>query len=115
MSAKQDRQRLPHWFSRIRTYDDGVLEATEGSDGRVQAPASLDAEVADLRREVETLEVAMSSSRLIGTAIGLVMADHQVSRAAAFDLLRARSQNTNTRLAVVAAEVVDLAETRATR
>jgi len=33
----------------------------------------------------------------------------------AFDLLRARSQNTNTRLAVVAAEVVNLAEGRATR
>ena len=102
-------------FSPSRTYDDGVLEATEVSDDRVQAPASLEAEVADLRRKVETLKVGMLSSRLIGTAIGLVMADHQVSRAAAFDLLRARSQNTNTRLAVVAAEVVDLAETRATR
>jgi len=92
-----------------------VPEATEFSDGRIEASVSLDDELADLRRQVETLEVGLLSSWLIGAAIGLVMADHQVSRATAFDLLRARSQNTNTRLAVVAAEVVDLAEGRATR
>lgn len=50
------------------------------------------------------------SRRLLGTAVGLAMAQHQLSRTATFAPLRARSQNTNTRLAAVAAEVVDLAE-----
>jgi len=58
-------------------------------------------EVLTLRREVETLEAALLSSRLIGAAVGLVMAEHQVSRAAAIAMLRTMSQNSNTRLAVV--------------
>ena len=70
-------------------------------------------EIATLRRQVESLEAGLLSSRLIGAAVGLVMAEHQVSRSTAFAMLRAMSQNSNTRLAAVAAELVAEADRRA--
>ena len=72
-------------------------------------------EVLTLRREVETLEAALLSSRVIGAAVGLVMAEQQVSRATALDMLRTLSQNSNTRLAVIAARLVADADRRAAR
>lgn len=80
---------------------------------RARAEADAAAEVVALRRQVETLDAALLSSRLIGAAVGLVMAEHQVSRMAAFAMLRSRSQNSNVRLAAVASDLVDQADRRA--
>ena len=77
--------------------------------------ATTDDEVHTLRRQVETLEAALLSSRVIGAAVGLVMAEHQVSKATAFTMLRTMSQNSNTRLAAVADRLVADADQRATR
>lgn len=49
----------------------------------------------------------LESNREIGVAIGILMQQHRISRGAAFDLLRAASQNSNRKLAAVASEVAD--------
>lgn len=72
--------------------------------------ASLVEELSRLRRELETLNQAVESNRLIGTAVGLVMARHQVSRAAAFAALTAQSQHANVKLALIAEQLVTQAE-----
>ncbi|HEU4998449.1 MAG TPA: GAF and ANTAR domain-containing protein [Lapillicoccus sp.] len=58
------------------------------------------------KKEARTLAAGLESNREIGKAIGLLMAFHKVSDAAAFDLLRKASQDMNIKLAEVAREVV---------
>jgi GAF domain-containing protein len=58
------------------------------------------------KKEARTLAAGLESNREIGKAIGLLMAFHKISDAAAFDLLRKASQDMNIKLAEVAREVV---------
>lgn len=60
---------------------------------------------ADLQREVANLQIALQTSREIGAAIGILMANHRVSQAQAFDLLRTASQHRHYKLRDLAAEV----------
>ena len=62
---------------------------------------------AHLRDRVENLERALSSNRDIGTAIGVLIAQHKLTRDQAFDLLRIASQNTNRKLHDVALDVIE--------
>lgn len=55
---------------------------------------------------VQNLEVALQSSRTIGAAMGIVMANRRVDEAAAFAILRQASQDSNTKLRCVATDVV---------
>ncbi len=54
---------------------------------------------------VENLEVALTSNREIGVAVGIVMSTLSLSADSAFDLLRHVSQHTNTKLHAIALEV----------
>jgi hypothetical protein len=58
------------------------------------------------RTRAEQLEDALSTSRQIGEAIGILMATHKLNENQAFDLLRIASQNTNRKLREIAADVV---------
>ena len=60
-----------------------------------------------LKDRTNNLEQALISNRDIGTAMGVLMAQHKVTRDQAFDLLRIASQNTNRKLHDVALEVID--------
>ncbi|TQM57928.1 GAF and ANTAR domain-containing protein [Humibacillus xanthopallidus] len=62
---------------------------------------------AHLRDRAENLERALSSNRDIGTAVGVLMGQHKLTRDQAFDLLRIASQNTNRKLRDVALDVID--------
>ena len=53
------------------------------------------------------LERALESNREIGVAMGILMHQHRLTRAQAFDLLRVASQDTNRKLADVAQDVAD--------
>ena len=53
------------------------------------------------------LSRALQSNREIGVAVGVLMNAHRLSRAQAFDVLRAASQDSNRKLTDVALEVVD--------
>ena len=53
------------------------------------------------------LQEAIATRHLIGEAMGILMGRHQVTEDQAFDILRTRSQRTNTKLRDVARRVVD--------
>ena len=63
---------------------------------------------------VDNLRHALESNREIGVAMGILMQRHRLTRDQAFDALRLASQDTNRKLADVAAEVADtgILETR---
>lgn len=62
---------------------------------------------ATARERAENLERALKTSREIGTAVGVLMAQYKVTREQGFDLLRIASQQTNRKLAELAVDVVD--------
>jgi GAF domain-containing protein len=70
------------------------------------AHAAIAVQAAEDQQRADNLEIALRSSRRIGTAIGILMASHRVDEQAAFELLRRRSQDTNRKLADIAEDVV---------
>ncbi|WP_323097429.1 ANTAR domain-containing protein [Intrasporangium sp. YIM S08009] len=58
------------------------------------------------REQVAQLEEALRTSRQIGAAIGIVMANRRVDEQGAFDVLRKASSLTNRKLRLVAEDVV---------
>jgi hypothetical protein len=64
------------------------------------------AQIAALRQKNQNLQRALETSRRIGAAIGILMARHQLTEAAAFDALRDASRKTHTKLRDVADQVV---------
>lgn len=59
------------------------------------------------KAEIFHLQRALASNREIGAAIGVLMAQHRVTREQAFDLLRMASQNSHRKLVDIARDVVD--------
>lgn len=80
------------------------LEARADVDSKILA--ELQAEGVLNRDRADQLDVALRSSRKIGAAIGIIMADRLVSEEQAFAILVKASQNTNLKLRHVADEVV---------
>ena len=62
---------------------------------------------ATARARASNLSKALDSNREIGVAMGVLMAQHKITREQAFGLLRLASQNSNRKLADIAAEVAD--------
>jgi hypothetical protein len=79
----------------------GLMIATHGA---LAAQAKADAQT------IENLQKALSSNREIGTAMGVLMTRHHVTRDQAFDLLRMASQNSNRKLRDVAVDVAETGE-----
>ncbi|MER7070898.1 ANTAR domain-containing protein [Terrabacter sp. NPDC000476] len=64
-------------------------------------------QIAALTSRCEHLVHALQRSRDIGAAMGILMALHRVTRDDAFELLRRRSQETNTKLPTIALHVIE--------
>jgi GAF domain-containing protein len=75
-----------------------TLLATHGSLAVANASAS---------EKARNLVKALDNSREIGVAMGIVMAQHKVTREQAFDLIRIVSQHTHRKVAALATEVAD--------
>jgi tetrahydromethanopterin S-methyltransferase subunit F len=58
------------------------------------------------RDKIANLEIALTSCRVIGTAIGVLMAIQKITDVAAFELLRTTSQHEKRKLREVADDVV---------
>lgn len=70
------------------------------------------------RKRTLNLEIALTTNRQIGVAVGILMHQQRITEVAAFDLLRAASQDLNRKLRDVAEEVTltgRLPEARSTR
>lgn len=61
----------------------------------------------DLELRIANLQRALVTARLIGIAIGVLMARRHCTREVAFELLCAESQRTHRRVAELAAHVAD--------
>lgn len=68
--------------------------------------AALSVSMALSRSRTEQLESALQTNREIGTAIGILMEAHGITRENAFNLMRMMSQSTNRRIAAIAEEVI---------
>jgi hypothetical protein len=79
------------------------------------ALAAATATVAALREDNSNLQRGLTSSRVIGTAMGMLMVQHRITRDQAFDLLRLRSQHSNRRLRDLAEELLDTGSLPTTR
>lgn len=94
---------LNMYAQREAAFDDAsrtvaTLLATHGS--LAAARAASDEKVKNLVRALET-------SRDIGVAMGIVMANYKLTRDQAFDLLRIGSQHTHRKIADIAAEIAE--------
>jgi hypothetical protein len=86
--------------------DDDMLEMTRWF-------ASSAAGTLGLVRKVDQLEQAVQTRQQIGTAVGIVMERYQVDANRAFGFLTRLSQDTNRKLRLVAAEIVQGLDSRA--
>lgn len=59
------------------------------------------------RQQIVHLERALNYNRDIGTAIGILMFQHKITRPQAFDLLRLASQHSNRKLIDIALDVIE--------
>ena len=74
--------------------------------GVFAAHAAVALQAAEEQERADNLEIALRNSRRIGTAIGILMHGHRIDEAAAFAMLRRRSQDTNRKLSAIAEDVV---------
>lgn len=81
-------------------------ESDVGLFGVFAAHAAVTVQAAQAQSRVDNLEIALRNSRTIGTAVGILMHGRRVDEAAAFTLLRRRSQDSNRKLALIAHDVV---------
>lgn len=66
--------------------------------------------VADLERQVQGLRTALATNRTIATAVGVLMATYRLDRGEAFALLANQSTRTNTKLGILALDLVTATE-----
>ena len=70
------------------------------------AHAAVALQAAEEQERADNLEIALRTSRRIGTAIGILMHRERVDETVAFEMLRRRSQDTNRKVSAIAEEVV---------
>ena len=70
------------------------------------APPDVHAELARAREKIENLEIALTTSRRIGIALGILMASRRLSETEAFDMLRRVSQSSHRKLRDIADDLV---------
>ena len=78
-----------------------------GIGAMLSTMASLALQNAVAQRKTVNLEIALESSRQIGTAIGILMSSRLITADRAFDELRKVSQHTHRKVRDVAAEVME--------
>lgn len=79
-------------------------EAQAALDRDILATLQIDEELS--RKQVEQLERALLTSRVIGAAIGMVMHSRHVTQDEALEVLKAASSRSNVKLSVLCAEML---------
>jgi AmiR/NasT family two-component response regulator len=91
------------YANRVAAFDDAAVQT--GLLLATHAAALVAAEVN--REKAKSLERGLYTNRDIGVAIGILMAQHKITRAQAFNLLRIVSQNSNRKVHVIAEELIE--------
>lgn len=100
----------PDLLAALNLYSDveGAFDArTQWAGTLLATHAAWAVSLALTRERAQQLETALQTNREIGTAIGVLMAQHKLTRDQAHELLRVASQDSNRKLAEIAAEVVE--------
>lgn len=100
----------PDLLAGLNLYSDvpGAFDASARWTGTLLAThAAWAVSLALTQQRAQNLEAALRSNREIGTAIGVLMAQHKLTRDQAHELLRVASQDGNRKLAEIATEVVE--------
>lgn len=107
----------------VAEHDLGALALYSNTPGYFDDPAQRDVgtllaahaaialETTYVSDKASNLQVALQSNRVIGMALGILMAHHQLTEDGAFDLLRAASQRNHVKLRELAEQVVLTGET----
>jgi hypothetical protein len=91
------------YASRVAAFDDAAVQV-----GLVLATHAAALVAGEVNREkAKNLERGLQTNRDIGVAVGILMAQHRVTRSEAFNLLRIVSQNYNRKVHDVAEEVIE--------
>lgn len=112
LDARADLADLRADASEGRSRDDRlrIYDLEERGDVDRAMIAELQAEGLVSQAHAENLKAALRTSRTIGAALGIVMANRRVTESDAFKILSRASQNTNRRLRLVAHDVVTTGE-----
>jgi GAF domain-containing protein len=104
MVLDEDRTAALNFYAdRPDAFDDADLATGTVLAGLISTAIQRDAAT----RKVEDLEVALDSARVIGTAVGVLMAKRLLTREQAFDELRAASEHLHKTLRQVAQQVAE--------
>lgn len=94
----------------LQTRSDLHSGRMDGFENRLEVDEAMIAELHSngllSQEQARHLEEALRSSRVIGAAIGIIMANRQVDETGAFQVLSKSSQNTNRKLRDLAEEIV---------
>ncbi len=125
LRAAEPTGRIPILVLTARSGTDAAVEGlSRGADDYITKPfssqellarvrvhhrlnAMREGAIGEARGRVNQLRTALDSNRIIGTAMGLLISQHRLSSAGAFQLLVRCSQRTNRKLRDVAADVLD--------
>ena len=89
------------------TQPDALDEHSQTIATLVATHGALALTTANARDRADHLQRALTNSREIGVAMGILMSTHRITRTQAFDLLRLTSQHTNRKLADIATDIAD--------
>jgi GAF domain-containing protein len=92
-----------NFYSRRR---DAFGEEQRSAGSLLAAHAALAMAQTREQEQLGSLRTALDSNRRIGAAVGILMVQHGITQARAFDLLRDASQHANRKLRLIADEVV---------
>jgi GAF domain-containing protein len=97
---------LSLYATRPRAYDEVAQRRAQGMADAISGVITLAGRLADQIVLTEDLRQALQSRAAIDQAVGVIMAENRCSRAEAFGILRAASQNRNAKLRDVAVNLV---------
>lgn len=89
---------------------EALAAAAEDLPSLVESVGQLRQELAVARDKITNLEQALTSSRRIGMAIGILMARHKITDEQAFELLCAASSSSHRKVRHIAEDVIGVGE-----
>ncbi len=85
-----------------------IREQDLAVDTRVEpVHAAVEIDLASAREKIANLEIALTTRTRIGIAMGILMARRQLTESAAFELLRAASQQQHVKIRALADRVIE--------
>jgi hypothetical protein len=108
VSLVGDREDQSGYGLNLYATDAGAFDDySEAIAGVLSGQGAIAIVATEARAHADQLEQALANSREIGIAMGVLMRSHSITRDAAFDLLRAASQQTHRKLADIARDVAE--------